>query len=164
MLLIFMVFFAVRMWTTRDAIEGPAPPFEGFTVNGPYTSLASQRGKPVLVHFWATWCPVCKAEQDSIESIAADHQVITIAMKSGSPADVHKFLRDEGLTFPTLVDPDGTLARQYGVNGVPSSFVIDAAGNIRFVEVGYSTEAGLRGRLWLAESGEKPADGAPRAN
>jgi peroxiredoxin len=57
-----------------------------------------------------------------------------------------------GLNFPVLPDPYGELASAWGVAGVPASFVVDGAGRIRFATVGHTTEAGLRARLWAAET------------
>jgi len=103
------------------------------------------------VHFWATWCPVCKAEQGSIAAIAHDHpDVISVAMQSGKPEEVAKYLSDQGIAFPVLNDPDGSISAAWGVHAVPASFIIGPDGQIRFVEVGYTTSLGLRLRLWLA--------------
>jgi peroxiredoxin len=105
----------------------------------------------VLVHFWATWCPICRTEQDTINAIARDTpNVITVAMQSGSRDEVEKYLKQQGLSFPVLNDPDGRIAAAWGVHAVPASFIIDPDGQIRFVEIGYTTETGLRLRLWLA--------------
>jgi thiol-disulfide isomerase/thioredoxin len=105
----------------------------------------------VLVHFWASWCPVCRAEQSSIAAIAQDNQnVITIAMQSGTPEQVAAYMREQGIAFPVLNDPDGHIARAWGVHAVPVSFIIAPDGEIRFVEVGYTTQIGLRLRMWLA--------------
>ena len=104
----------------------------------------------MLVHFWATWCPVCRAEQDTIEALAKDHPTVTVAMQSGAAAVVAEHLNKEALSFPVLNDPDGAISAEWGVRAVPTSFVVDGAGQIRFVEVGYTTGLGLRLRLWLA--------------
>jgi peroxiredoxin len=73
-----------------------------------------------------------------------------VAAHSGETAEVAAHLRAEGLSFPVLVDPAGRHAQTWRLRGVPTSFVIDASGRIRFVEVGYTTELGLRARLWAA--------------
>ena len=106
----------------------------------------------MLVHFWATWCPICSAEQDSITAIAQDRpNTITVAMQSGSDAKVATHLTEQGLQFRVLNDPDGLIASAWGVHAVPASFIIGSDGQIRFVEVGYTTALGLRLRLWLAD-------------
>lgn len=130
--------------------EGMAPPLDTFTIHGDAAVAPAQDGRPTLVHFWASWCPVCAAEQGNIQAVAEDHTIITIAMQSGNDESVRAHLEKEGLTFPVVNDPDGAIARKWGVKSVPATFVVDGGGQIRTREVGYTTEAGLRLRLWLA--------------
>ena len=89
-------------------------------------------------------------EEDAVDAIAEDHQVITIAMQSGSADDVWNYMIKKGLSFPVLNDADGSLAHAYGVKGVPSTFIVNPQGEIEFTEVGWSTGPGLRAKLWLA--------------
>jgi thiol-disulfide isomerase/thioredoxin len=103
----------------------------------------------VLVHFWATWCPICRLEQDSIASIAADWPAITIATTSGSAEELSDYLREDGLTMPVLLDEHGEIARRWGVQGVPATFIVDGDNIIRHAGMGFATEIGLRLRLWL---------------
>ncbi len=141
----------VRTWQHRDMPSGPAPALAGQTLAGTFYTLPAHPGKPVLVHFWATWCPVCRAEQGSIASLVHnDPNVITVAMQSGPPDAVARYLREQGIDFPVLNDPDGALSAAWGVHAVPASFIISPDGTIRFIEVGYTTGIGLRLRLWLA--------------
>ena len=85
--LLLLVFFAIQWWQSRDLAAGPAPPLVGHLVDGSPYQLNSVDG-PVLVHFWATWCPVCRLEQDNVAAIAKDGQVITVATTSGTSANV----------------------------------------------------------------------------
>jgi len=149
LLLLLLVFAAVQWWQARHLAGGEAPPLSGLLVDGTPYQLRPQDG-PVLVHFWASWCPVCRIEQDSIDSIAADRPVITIATTSGSRDELAAYLREHRLRMPVLLDEDGDIARAWGVNGVPATFVVDREGNIRHAGKGYSSEIGLRLRLWLA--------------
>jgi thiol-disulfide isomerase/thioredoxin len=148
--IVVAIFFAFRAWQTRDAPHGPAPALSGPSVEGTPLALAARPGKPVLVHFWATWCGVCRAEQDTIDALAEDHEVITVAAQSGSPGQVAAFVQQENLRFPVIVDASGELARRWGVHAFPTSFVLAPDGTIRSTEVGYTTSLGLRARLWLA--------------
>lgn len=147
---LFVFLFALEAFLTRDAVSGKAPVFEGVTLKGEPFSLASFNGKPAVVHFWATWCPVCNLEQGMIDSLADDYPVMTVAMASGKPEEVLAFLEEEGVDYPVLNDPQGTIARLYGVKGVPASFIIDGSGEVRFVTRGYTSGFGMRMRLWLA--------------
>jgi peroxiredoxin len=148
--LLLLVLVAVQWWQTRDAPSGPAPALTGQLLDGRLVSLADYRGRPVLVYFWATWCPVCRLSQGSIDALAQDHAVLAVASNSGDAAEIAAFMREEGLSFPVLLDEAGDLGRRWQVRGVPTSFVVDAAGHIAHVAVGYTTGIGLRARLWLA--------------
>ncbi len=147
--LIVVVVAGIRAWQQRDIISGVAPALTGTLQDGRAYLPSTQR--PTLVHFWASWCPVCRAEQDSIQRIAQDHpELITVAMQSGSAAEVGSHLKEQGLDFSTLSDPDGRISAAWGVHAVPASFIVDRDGQIRFIEIGYTTEIGLRLRLWWA--------------
>jgi peroxiredoxin len=150
--LIFIVVMAgIRAWQQRDVVSGPAPALNAVTLAGqPYT-LPKHPARPLLVHFWATWCPICRTEQGSIASIAHDNpDVITIAMQSGKPEEVVRFMSEQDISFPVVNDPDSSISGAWGVHAVPASFIIAPDGQIRFVEVGYTTGIGLKLRLWWA--------------
>ena len=150
--LIFIVVIAgFRAWQQRDMVSGPAPALQGMTLAGQPYQLAAHRDGPVMVHFWATWCPICKTEQDSINTISHDDaNVITIAMNSGKSEEVVKHMQEEGIDFPVVNDPDSSISNAWGVHAVPASFIISPSGQIRFAEVGFTTGLGMRLRLWLA--------------
>lgn len=111
----------------------------------------------MLVHFWASWCAICRAQHGSIEGVARDHAVVTVAMRSGDAAAVRAHLAGQAATFAVLNDPSGALADRWGVRAVPASFIVDAQGRVRFVEVGYTTSWGLRWRLSWAGTRASPS-------
>jgi peroxiredoxin len=149
-LLLTALLYAAQAWHTRDAPRGAAPALTGTLLDGRRFDLAQLRGEPVLVHFWATWCPVCRLQEGTLSAIARDHRVVTVALQSGGAEALRRHMQAESLDFPVLVDPQGAVARRWGIRGVPTSFLIDGAGRIRFVEAGYTSGVGLRARLWLA--------------
>jgi len=149
-ILILIIYFAVQAWQSRNALTGPATNIQATTLQGEKLSVSQFQGKPLLIHFWATWCGICRFEQDSIDAIAKDHTVITIASHSGGITDVSNYVKENGINSPVIVDEEGAWATLYGVKGFPTSFIVDADGDIYDVEVGYSSEYGLRARLWLA--------------
>lgn len=153
LVVIVLIVVGVRTYTTRGTVSGPAPAIEAQAVDGVSVSLAALHGEPVMVHFWATWCPICRAEQGSVEAIAREHQVITIAMQSGDAAAVRRYLREHDWQVPAVADEDGSLSRAFGVRAVPATFFVARDGQVRFVEVGYTTGIGMRLRLWLAGRG-----------
>jgi peroxiredoxin len=146
------LFVALHGYQTRGVARGPAPEFQGRLLGGQPVSLRDFRGRPVLLHFWASWCPVCALQQASIDRIARDHAVLTVALDDAGAQEIREWMRSRGVAYPVLHDAQGRIAGRFGVRGVPTSVVIDARGEIRFVEVGYTTEAGLRLRMWWADS------------
>lgn len=148
--LLLLVFIVIKTWMQREMIEGIPPAIQTNLLDGRSFDLHSLQSKPVLLHFWASWCGICKLEQNSIEAISKDHTVITIAMQSGNATDVTQYMNEHKLSFAVIIDADGDIAEQYGVSAVPASFIIDSQGKIAFRETGYTSGWGLRIRLWLA--------------
>jgi thiol-disulfide isomerase/thioredoxin len=147
--LILGVIFGAQYWQTRGLPEGVAPPLVGVLTDG-QTIKVGAGDTATLVAFWATWCPVCKAEEGNIVAVAKGHRVIPVAMQSGDAATVLKHLKERGIDLPQLIDADGRHAMNWRVRGVPTHFVVDANGVIRFRVVGYATTWGLKARLWWA--------------
>jgi peroxiredoxin len=148
--LVLVFVLGVRAYQQRDMPNGPAPALAGNDLHGEPVSLADYRGKPVLLHFWATWCGVCKAEQHNIDAVARDLPVLSVASQSGGASEIAAFVREREVAPRVVVDEESVLARRFGVHAFPATFVIDADGEIRHAEVGYTTELGLRARMWLA--------------
>ena len=148
--IVLLVLLAVRAYQQRDAASGPAPQLAAVDIHGTPVSRADRPGQPVLVHFWATWCGVCKAVQPSVDAIASELPVLTVASQSGSASAVAAYTRKHAISAKVIADTQVRLARRFGVRAFPTSFVVDGSGVIRHVEVGYTTELGLRARLWLA--------------
>ena len=148
------VFFAIQAWMARDVPAGAAPDFATVGADGRALSLAEWRaahpGQAVGVYFWAEWCPICTAQEGTIDGVQADYPVLTVAMQSGDAAAVNKVLAERGLDWTTAIDTDGRIAQTYGLRGVPAFVIVDPAGKIRSVSLGYTTGWGLRARLWWA--------------
>jgi peroxiredoxin len=149
LLIVLLIVYAVNMWRTRDTASGPAPPLQGIALTGEQVSLAALQGDVALVYFWASWCPICRLEQGTIASLARSTPTITVALSSGSDEEVRQHLDEQGLAFVTINDEFGAISQRWGVAGVPMIFIIDASGDVRFREMGYTSGAGLRLRLWL---------------
>lgn len=143
--LIVIVFIAVRQYQTQDIVTGQALAVDGILLDNTKVDWKSYQGKPLLIHFWASWCKICRLEEDSIQAIAKDYQLLSIASWSDDIAD---YMQQRGLSFPTLNDRDGKWAERYGIKAVPTSIIIDKDGHISFIETGFSSETGLRLRLW----------------
>lgn len=148
--LILAIFAVLHWWRSQPLASGDAPPLSGKLVGSGQFDLDTLKDKPVLVHFWATWCGVCKLGDDAVHAIAKEFDVITVATQSGGETEIADHLREEGFSFSVIADPNGEIASRWGVPGVPTSFVLDGTGKIRYSTVGPTSEIGLRGRLWAA--------------
>lgn len=155
--LVLLVFLGIQWWQARDVPRGPAPDFTAPMAEGGRSGLAQWRtahpGATFGIYFWAEWCPICKAQEGSVDALRADWPVLTVAMRSGDATAVATVLRERGLDWPAAVDADGDIAARYGLHGVPAFVVVDGRGEIRSVAVGYTTEPGMRLRLWWAALG-----------
>lgn len=146
----FGIYLGARAWSQRDMLLGAAPEIVSRDIAGETVSLEDYRGDSVLLYFWADWCPICKAQQGAINSVAKSWPVLTVAMQSGGKTKVQDYMTERKLQWRTIVDEAGILAGKYGVPGVPAMFIIDADGNVRSREMGYTTRFGLKFRLWLS--------------
>ena len=149
-LVIVALVLVIRAWIARDLAQGPAPEFEAQLLDGSPVALADYADRPMLLHFWATWCPICRLEEGEIVRLSRSHPVLTVAMQSGSAAEVEAHLNERERELDVILDPDGALAARFGVRAVPSTFIIDPAGQIVFRKQGYAPPLELRLRLWLA--------------
>jgi len=149
-LLFLLVLVAAHLYQTWGVVDGPAPAFEAVLLDGTPASLTAIEDRPLLLHFWASWCPVCRVEQESIQRISEDHAVLTVSIDDMPVDKLVDWMAEQGVSYPVIADPSGALSRRYGITGVPTSIIIGADDQVRFAEVGYTTEAGLRLRLWWA--------------
>ena len=105
------------------------------------------KDRPVVLHFWGTWCPVCRTEASTIDRLAKSYDVVTVAVNSGSSKEVQAYMQKHKLHYHVINDPEGKLAAQYRVNVFPTTFIFDASGKLRFTETGYTTTAGFFARM-----------------
>ena len=108
-------------------------------------------GKPVVIHFWATWCRVCKLEAPNIQRLSQKYEVLAVAVDSGSVEDIQNYMKKYELHFKAINDRDGSWAKYFNVTVFPTTFIYDSRGELRFSEVGYTTTAGLLARMKLVE-------------
>ena len=113
------------------------------TVDGEKISLQDHVGKAVLINFWATWCPPCRAEipdiQATYEARQGDGFVVLGVNVEESRATVEQFMGDIEMTYPVLLDERGQVLRMYRINGLPMSVLVDQEGVIQARHVGYLT-------------------------
>jgi cytochrome c biogenesis protein CcmG/thiol:disulfide interchange protein DsbE len=151
--LILVLLFGVRK--DPQAIDSPlvgaaAPPFALREVGtGQTINLTQFRGKPVVLNFWATWCGPCYEEHPTLVANARalpDVQFVGVVFQD-TEDKIQKFLNERGRAYPTVVDDAGKTAIAYGVGGVPETFFLDAAGNIKAKYTGPLTTELLQANL-----------------
>ncbi|MBM7540339.1 redoxin domain-containing protein [Amphibacillus cookii] len=116
-------------------IGDQAPPFELETLTGETITLADYQGKAVMLNFWATWCPPCRAEMPDMEKFYQSHEVEILAVNltptESSENDVESFVQDYGLNFNIPLDKEGEVSSLYAIRPVPTTFMIDSNGIIQ---------------------------------
>jgi cytochrome c biogenesis protein CcmG/thiol:disulfide interchange protein DsbE len=123
----------------------PAPNVALHGADGVTVHLADYKGKVVLIDFWASWCPPCKTSFPALDLIYREHQeqglqVLAVNVDERRQ-DADTFLAAHPHSLTVLFDPKGIAPEAFGVQGMPSSFLIDRSGNIRFTHMGYSENA-----------------------
>lgn len=132
----------------------PAPSFTVYDAEGNAVTLDSLKGKPIVLNFWASWCGPCKSEMPDFEKVYAEYgDRVTFAMvnmtdgqrETQEKAQAH--IDKEGFTFPVYFDLDQDAANTYGVSAIPTTYVIDADGNLVAYASGAISGEALSGAL-----------------
>ena len=148
-LLVYGVIGAGDSTTLDDAVragEKPAAPTDSLPLlAGGEASIADWRGKPVLVNFWASWCDPCKDEAPLMERahrrLTAEGGTVLGVTVDDATDDSKAFMREHGITFPSLRDVEGELAEGFETTGVPESFAVDREGRIVAISRGQVSRA-----------------------
>lgn len=148
--------------TRRETEEGEsapvagkiAPNFKLEDISGRVYELQDYAGNIVLLNFWATWCAPCRLEmpllEETSQALANENFIVLAVNLQESVAEVEEFVNEIGLTFPVLLDSDGTVSELYRIIGYPSSIVIDSTGRIQTIHIGIISETQLQDYLLQA--------------
>ena len=166
-LLIAIVITAVGFWLLDLAGAGDDPRFEGAGANGapvadtddlPFelfngatSSFEEYRGTPMVVNFWASWCPACIAEMPDFQSVSdafADQvEFLGLNMQDPNRAGAERLVQETGVTYLLGVDPDGALFAEFGGIGMPTTVFVDSQGNIVDRHSGVLSAESLESRI-----------------
>ena len=135
--------FATLLGQNAQAAEGQgmAPDFTLKSQNGSNVKLSELRGQVVMVNFWASWCGPCRQEMPLLEELYQRYQgmgfsILGVNVEEDSAA-AKKMLRDVSVSFPILFDTKNEASRAYDVSAMPSTFMVDRDGKLRYLHKGY---------------------------
>jgi len=145
-ILIGLLVYQIMSRSKENAAADGIINFKLVSVDGKEYSLSDFRGKKVLLNFFATWCPPCRAEIPDFERFHRENKdVVLIGINiQEDKATVEEFLSSMGVTYPVLLDRDGKVSAQFGIEGIPTTFLIDENGKIVAKNVGMMTYEQLK--------------------
>lgn len=120
----------------------PLPAFAAAGLDGAEVRLADYRGQALILNLWATWCPPCRAEMPYLQELqdefgAAGLRVVGVSVDdTGARPSLEAFLRESGVTYDILLDPDMITMDLFGVLGLPATFLVDPSGTVTHVRTG----------------------------
>ncbi|WP_121615722.1 peroxiredoxin family protein [Virgibacillus halodenitrificans] len=133
---------------TEKALEGTeigdtAPDFELVSTNEEKVKLSDYRGKKVMLNFWATWCPPCREEIPAMQNFYDEKEIVILAVNltqtEAKKQDVVDFMEKHRVTFPVLLDEASDVSNKYRIQPIPTTYMIDSQGKIRFKAYGAMT-------------------------
>ncbi|MBA1438525.1 MAG: redoxin family protein [Epsilonproteobacteria bacterium] len=150
-LLVFVTVLAniLSLYNARSLSDAPLH-IKSFHLIGNINSPVPN-DRPIMVHFWGSWCPVCKAEADNIDRLSKYYEVVTVAVNSGDDATLKKYLQEHNLHYKVVNDQGGIFAKSFNIQAFPTTFIYDKKGELVFKEVGYTSTLALWMRLLWAE-------------
>ena len=148
LLMLFVISMAIN-YIRKPEINENIYSLELSDIEGKKIYFDEYKDKPLVVHFWATWCPTCKFEASNIESVSNKYNVLTIAVNSGSNDKIMAYMKENALSYKVISDSNGALAKKFNISAYPTTLIYNGEGELKFTEVGYSTTLGLKARLEL---------------
>lgn len=114
------------------------------------TQYTFPKKRPILIHFWTTWCPICKVEAQNIQRVSKEYDVVTIVVGSNNKQTIQEYLEKNNLDFKVINDADNQLANKFNITVYPTTLIYDRKKNLLFSDVGYTSTLGLFLRMFWA--------------
>jgi DsbE subfamily thiol:disulfide oxidoreductase len=149
-----IVLLATRGHSQATTLESPllgheAPATSSVTLDGHTVSIEAYRGRPLVINFFASWCPPCQQEAPQLaafeydQSLKTNGAAIVGVIFNDADAAVRRFVSSEGVNYPVLTDPTGGIANAWGVTSPPTTFIVNARGVVVSALVGPLTATQL---------------------
>lgn len=138
----FWVALGVSVSTVAEEMAPtPAQDFTLKTNTGQNLRLAEQKGKVILLNFWASWCPPCREELPLLDAMHKKYEKLGFSVWGVNidedPAAASKVLEEIPVQFPILMDTENSIAQNYAIEAMPTTYIIDRAGNLRYLHKGF---------------------------
>jgi len=151
LLILVIIVYLINLYQSRHIVT-QAPILKEQLLSGENIELRKKlKESPVIIYFWATWCPVCRFTSNTITELNLEYQVLSIALDSGTNEQISDYLSEHNYRFPVINDSDGQISQQWGVFATPSILIIDQSGNISSSLIGVSSKLGVKWRLFFAQ-------------
>ncbi|WP_246001351.1 peroxiredoxin family protein [Oceanobacillus piezotolerans] len=155
MLLIVPTGSVMAKENTGLEVGNQAPDFELESLTGEKVTLSDYRGKAVMLNFWATWCPPCRDEMPDMQNFYDQNDVVVLAVNLTDTeikkSNVQKFKDEFSLSFPIALDVEGSVALQYRISPIPTTYMIDPEGKITYKGYGAMTYEAMVEKLSAME-------------
>jgi thiol-disulfide isomerase/thioredoxin len=141
-IILIIVLNVVSFYKSQDLNKEDFP-YKAFElING--SSYILDEEKPLLIYFWATWCPIYKFQSPNIEELSKEYQVITFASQSGAKEEIQEYLK-------VINDSFNDFAYRFNIKAYPTTLIYDKNKQLKFSDVGYTSSFTLKLKLWWSK-------------
>lgn len=149
-LMVTVLSIGMDWYRTKDIPNEQAPPLSAIMDDGEFVDvIAKSHEEPVVVYFWATWCPACKFVSPSVSWLSDYYEVVAVSGSSGPKERVEQFMQVKDYQFNNINDPNSQIMRDWHISVTPTIYVIKE-GEVSSITTGVTTPIGMLARIWMA--------------
>jgi thiol-disulfide isomerase/thioredoxin len=149
-LMVTVISVAMDWYRTKDIPKEQAPPLSAIMADGEFVDvIAKSHEEPVVVYFWATWCPACKFVSPSVSWLSDYYEVVAVSGASGPEERVQKFMQAKDYQFDNINDPKSSIMQEWSISVTPTIYVLKD-GKVSSITTGVTTPIGILARIWMA--------------